>query len=777
MSVRNVGVGEPPQRLLLAMEQLLSSERSVAEFRDELLNTLYAEPASAPAMRGLIEEYARRGLIPQPIERLLLSDIDKVVDEEMPTTPTELTLTADLPLSDDEADDNFEDTHGGRRGGPPPTAADGGADEPAAPASARLEIGEMLRGRFEICGRAPGGSMGVVYKAIDRRLAEVGDAQAYVAIKVLAPQLAGNATAIRALQQEAARGRYLHHPNVVQFLDFDRDGDLVFLVMEWLDGRSLATVLNDRPGQPVEAGFSHKVIAAVGEALEYAHSLGVTHADVKPGNVMIQPSGVIKLLDFGIARVRGRLAGAAEADLAALLKAATPAYASPQVLAGEAARPQDDIYSLGCLAYRLFSGHRVFGAKTALEAQEEGRRPKRIESLTRRQWRALDRALAFRGSERPSGVRAFLDGFAERSPGAIAGGFWRRNRALVATVAMIAVLFAATMWLAAPAPPDRPTISALPTAGAASARPPAPQADDDDDELDDEPAVSESSNEDTSADGGSSDAESGADRADDGLSAAPASDPETAITVDRQRTTTLSSAPGAGAMRGQRLELREDSGPHTVNVILAAESARPGSLRLERRVPGEALATILPAQYEIIGGDPPVVEPGGRRVAFTVENLPDDLIEPDVSFRLVLRDDSTGDELADLTVVLEDDDRRRFAAAIPEDTAAFAVGAITVSESDGAVRVPIWRLNPGAGVAYANLLVTAETALPGEDFLADTADLVRLEPGASDALVYVPIVNDDIPEPAESFSIEIADTVVLEGLYHRLRVTIVDDAL
>ena len=158
MSARDVAVGDPPQRLLLAMEQLLSSERTVAEFRDELLNMLYAEPAIAAPTRGLIEEYARRGLIPQPIERLLLSDIDKVVDEEMPTTPTELTLTAGMPAAED---DDFEDTIGKGEQRPVSVAhAEPEASGPSPRVGGRLEIGEMLRGRFEICGRAPGGQRG-----------------------------------------------------------------------------------------------------------------------------------------------------------------------------------------------------------------------------------------------------------------------------------------------------------------------------------------------------------------------------------------------------------------------------------------------------------------------------------------------------------------------------------------------------------------------------------------------------------------------------------------
>jgi hypothetical protein len=102
----------------------------------------------------------------------------------------------------------------------------------------RLQIGSVLRDRFLLQEKMTGGSMGVVYKALDRRLAEADDSEPWVAIKVLSPKLSRNGNALRALQQEAAKGRCLTHPNIVRFLDLDRDDEIYFIVMEWLDGRS-----------------------------------------------------------------------------------------------------------------------------------------------------------------------------------------------------------------------------------------------------------------------------------------------------------------------------------------------------------------------------------------------------------------------------------------------------------------------------------------------------------------------------------------------------------
>ena len=97
----------------------------------------------------------------------------------------------------------------------------------------RIQVGSVLRDRFLLKERVAGGSMGVVYKALDRRLAEADDGEPWVAIKVLSPKLSRNGNALRALQQEAAKGRCLTHPNIVRFLDLDRDDELYFIVMEW----------------------------------------------------------------------------------------------------------------------------------------------------------------------------------------------------------------------------------------------------------------------------------------------------------------------------------------------------------------------------------------------------------------------------------------------------------------------------------------------------------------------------------------------------------------
>lgn len=280
----------------------------------------------------------------------------------------------------------------------------------------RLQIGSVLRDRFLLQERVAAGGMGVVYKALDRRMAEVDGIEPWVAIKVLSPKLSRNPHALRAIQQEAAKGRCLSHPNIVRFIDLDREDDLYFIVMEWLDGRSLADVLDSGEGLP-DRQASLDIISQVGEALAYAHRCGVVHADVKPGNVMVLPSGAIKLFDFGIARIRQQQDAAAPFN-PGVLAAATPAYSSMQVLTGEEPVAADDVFSLACLAYRLIAGHRVFGPRNAAEAAESGMEPQRPRDLPDAQWKALRKALSHSRVTRHATPGEFLTALL----GASAGG-------------------------------------------------------------------------------------------------------------------------------------------------------------------------------------------------------------------------------------------------------------------------------------------------------------------------------------------------------------------
>ena len=284
-------------------------------------------------------------------------------------------------------------------------------DVPAAKLHAQVKnvtVGSVLRDRYLLKEELAEGSMGVVYKALDRRLAEAGEGNSYVAIKVLSPKLSRNAPALRALQQEAAKGRCLAHPNIVRFIDLDRDGEFYFLVMEWLEGRSLARILDDNRGNALDVDTALDIVRQAGRALDYAHQRGVIHADVKPGNIMVTPDGTVKLIDFGVARVRQKESEGKARNDQAVAETGTPAYSSMQVLTGEDPVAADDVFSLACLLYRIVAGYRVFGPRNAAQAAEDGMEPQRPQQLDGSLWPPLKKALSYSRVTRFASPKEFV---------------------------------------------------------------------------------------------------------------------------------------------------------------------------------------------------------------------------------------------------------------------------------------------------------------------------------------------------------------------------------
>jgi len=354
-------------------------------------------------IRRVLQERYEAGTLRKETFQLVKSMLDRYVSEKVPTSPTppaaEPQATVVIPRRAELAEEH-EDVFSSTTVIPAGVAAVASAEE-------RMQVGSMLRDRFMLQQKVSGGSMGVVYKALDRRLAEAGTKEPYVAIKILSPQLAENAQALRALQQEAAKGRCLVHPNIVRFIDLDRDDDLYFIVMEWLEGRTLADILDTRDAKSIDQAAAFRIVRQIGDALDYAHRCGIVHADVKPGNIMILPDGTAKLFDFGVARVRQKQA--AENFDPGVLGAVTPAYSSMQVLTGEEPVASDDVFSLACLLYRLVAGYRVFGPRNAAEASEAGMTPQRPQGISDTQWKTLRKALSYARVTRFNSVREFLD--------------------------------------------------------------------------------------------------------------------------------------------------------------------------------------------------------------------------------------------------------------------------------------------------------------------------------------------------------------------------------
>ena len=275
----------------------------------------------------------------------------------------------------------------------------------------QIQVGSVLRDRFLLQQQVVGGGSGLVYKALDQRLADAGDENTHVAIKLLPSGLSRNENALRALQQEVAKGRCLAHPNIVRFIDLDREDDLYFIVMEWLEGKSLISILDESTNKKIDLETTLDIIKQLSLALEYAHQRGVVHGDVNPGNVRVTPEGEVKLFDFGVARILQKEQDA-QPDLDPHeLGAKSPEYSSMQVLTGEDPVPADDVFSLGCLMYRLIAGYRVFGPRSAADAASEGMEPQQLPGLSDPQWLALKKALAYSRVPRFSSPAEFLAAF------------------------------------------------------------------------------------------------------------------------------------------------------------------------------------------------------------------------------------------------------------------------------------------------------------------------------------------------------------------------------
>ncbi len=286
---------------------------------------------------------------------------------------------------------------------------------PAAPASASRQPspGTVLRERFRLDEAVASGSMGLVFRATDLLKLEAGAISPVIAIKVINPEFANDAVALRSFQNEVANTQYLSHPNIIRLFELDKDQGHYFITMEWLEGESLDALLDRSRGSALPPVQAYAIIEQLCDALIYAHGRQVIHADVKPGNVFLTKPGELKLIDFGIARIHNPQDHAADDEQQSV--ALTPAYASCECLEHQTATAQDDLFSLACLIYRLLSGRRVFSTRTALQAEAEGLEPVAIGGMSAQRWQALRKALAYRRAGRHPDVRSFADEFGQRS--------------------------------------------------------------------------------------------------------------------------------------------------------------------------------------------------------------------------------------------------------------------------------------------------------------------------------------------------------------------------
>ncbi len=241
-----------------------------------------------------------------------------------------------------------------------PTTADG-LVSPARQTGAHA--GRVLAGKFRLERLVDSGGMGEVYEALHL------DLQTPVAVKVLFPEFAASAEHVERFRREAKSALLLDHPNVVRVLDFGWFDDLLCIVMELLEGRSLARWLIRRPTLPTLAEV-REIFGMVLAAFEAAHAQGIVHRDIKPDNILLQqtPAGsiVAKVVDFGLARLREDLDPSGSLTRRHTV-AGTPEYMSPEQCRSLQVGPASDVYALGCVLTDLLQGTPPFRGPSKMD--------------------------------------------------------------------------------------------------------------------------------------------------------------------------------------------------------------------------------------------------------------------------------------------------------------------------------------------------------------------------------------------------------------------------
>ncbi len=228
-------------------------------------------------------------------------------------------------------------------------SADSAGPESRGPEASSDLTGEVFGDRYAIQRRIARGGMADVYVARDRLL------DREVAVKVLFPEFSKDEASVERFRREAQAAANLNHPNIVGVYDWGERDATYFIVMEYVEGRTLAQILTTE-GQ-LHPDRAADVASDIADGLGYAHRHGVVHRDVKPGNVLVTRDGEVKVTDFGIA-----LAG--QRDDGDLTKAGsvmgTATYFSPEQAQGDPVDARSDLYSLGCVLYQMLTGRPPF---------------------------------------------------------------------------------------------------------------------------------------------------------------------------------------------------------------------------------------------------------------------------------------------------------------------------------------------------------------------------------------------------------------------------------
>ena len=222
-------------------------------------------------------------------------------------------------------------------------------------------IGRVIAGRYRILSQLGRGGMGVVYRVEHVHIGKL------MAMKLLSGELANDETQLKRFQREAQAVSQLGHPNTVQIFDFGESEGLAYLVMEYLPGRDLATLIYEAGALPFTRAA--RIAAQVAGSVEEAHQRGIIHRDIKPENVMVldtsEQRDFVKVLDFGIAKLRNLEPSAPATQKGHLL--GTPHYMAPEQIRGDPIDGRVDVYALGALLYKAVTGVTPYTADMPME--------------------------------------------------------------------------------------------------------------------------------------------------------------------------------------------------------------------------------------------------------------------------------------------------------------------------------------------------------------------------------------------------------------------------
>jgi len=262
-------------------------------------------------------------------------------------------------------------------------------------------------GRYQIKGVLGKGAMGLVYDGLDPGL------NRRVAIKtILVKQLDEEMARMysKRFEREVRAVARLNHRNIVQVYDFGTEGDVAYIVMEYINGRELKDFFD--AGQRYDIKTAFRLMTELLDALEFAHEAGIIHRDIKPANLMIDAEGHAKLTDFGVARVVDPDGAPGEATQTGAV-VGTPAYMSPEQVQGEPIDRRTDIFSAGIIFYQFLTGQKPFdGTGWALAKkiiQDEPVRPSKLVQVPPEIDRIIARALAKKPEARYQSARSFAE--------------------------------------------------------------------------------------------------------------------------------------------------------------------------------------------------------------------------------------------------------------------------------------------------------------------------------------------------------------------------------